>query len=199
MLHLQAKALHMLAPRDKHESIDLYSRGRYGNYIQTYRTPLDATAASNGPFTIRYKGEPGVQGPFHYGITRDRLHMMWQHFAKDWDELRLYINDTIPADKIVFQGELNTGNWSHVDWLLIGSNESDIHMREAMSRPNIRRDGLAARLYLKHFMDDGSWHDLCLVIEESPEATIELVIFSTPYGSMASSGRNSIIWECRGY
>lgn len=190
----------MNAPKDKHESTSLFTRGRYGNNIATYANPEEAIAADpQALFMIRYRGDVGVQGP---AVLADAngLHIKWLDILSDgWQESRLYINVSIPIDRIVFQGELSTGNWSDPEWFLIGCTDSRIHMREAMKRASFKRRGLAAKLYLKLVMDASSWEDLNAVIDEWPDGVIELVVFDTPFGSLEHTGRRMIIWESRGF
>lgn len=191
----------MRAPANKHESIDLFARGCYGNNIPTYPDPCTAIlAGDSNRFVIRYKGEPGVQGPAIFDIHEDHLIQTWEDLiSKGWDLNRLYVNTAIPKDRVVFQGELSTGNWSDTEWFLTGSVNSGIHMREAMKNPELKITGWRAKEYLRKHMHPSSWDDLSECIDLWPDGIIELVIFDTSYGSLASTGRNCIIWECRGF
>lgn len=186
------------APKNKHESIDLFSRGCYGNNIPTYANPSAALNTDEPFFVIRYKGEPGVQGPAIYGIARNCLISEWQRLIREgWKEERLYVNTEIPNKRIVFQGELSTGNWADTQWYLVGCEEPGMHMREAMKRSTFKATGWKARAYLQTKMDPASWDDLNAVINTWPDGVIELVIFDTPFGSLASTGRNCVVWEVR--
>lgn len=190
------------APVNKHESIDLFARGCYGNNIPTYPDPCTAILVGDSDlFVIRYKGEPGVQGPAIFGIHKDDLIQKWEDLIlKDgWDAHRLYINTSIPSEKIIFQGELSTGNWADREWLIVGCEESGIHMREAMRKSSFFAKGWRAKEYLRKHMHPSSWDDLNDCIDLWPDAIIELVIFDTAFGSLANTGRNCIIWECRGF
>lgn len=188
------------APSNKHESIDLFARGAYGNNIPTYANPYEALKTSEQSFVIRYKGPPGVQGPAIYGIQDICLNDVWRDLIKSgWKEECLYVNSEIPNKRIVFQGELSTGNWTDPEWLLVGCEDSGIHMREAMKRSTFKARGWKARAYLQLKMDPASWDDLNAVINTWPDGVIELVIFDTPYGSLASTGRRVILWEVRSY
>ncbi len=190
----------MRAPKDKHESTDLFARGRYGNNIDTFASPVEALASNESAFVIRYKGEPGVQGPAIFGVKRNVLWNEWNALkTAGWHENRLYLNTVIPADRIVFQGELSTGNWADREWYLVGCEDAGIHMREAMKRSTFKATGREARFYLKSRMSPVSWDDFNLVIDEWPDGVIELVIFNTPYGSLAGKGCNCIIWEARAF
>ncbi len=189
----------MRAPKDKHESIDLFSRGRYGNNIPTYCNPDEALKADESVYVIRYKGEPGVQGPAIYGIKKELLSSIWaEQIQKGWKEERLYVNSEMPAERVIFQGELSTGNWVDPEWLLVGCEDPGIHMREAMKKSSFKTTGREARFYLKSRMSPASWDDFNLVIDEWPDGVIELVIFEIAFGSLAETGRNAIVWEVRG-
>ncbi len=187
-----------MTPRNKHESTDLFARGCYGNNIEQWENWREAVMASDGPFVIRYKGPPGVQGPAIYGIHIDNLCAEWESLiAKGWQEENLYVNGEIPKERVVFQGELSTGNWADTEWLLVGCEDSGIHMREAMKRSTFKVTGWRAREYLRKHMDWCSWDDLVELIDLYPDGVIELVIFDTPYGSLAHTGRSVIFWEVR--
>ncbi len=189
-----------MTPKNKAESTDLFARGCYGNNIQQWDSPCVAMLQSSGPFVIRYKGEPGVQGPAVFGIHEDKLFHEWCQLIKiGWEAERLYVNASIPPERIVFQGELSTGNWADPEWYLCGNIDSGIHMREAMKKPNLVLNGWRAREYLRKHMDWSSWEDLNLLIDTYPDAVIELVIFDTPHGRLDYTGRRAIVWECRAF
>lgn len=193
----------MKAPLNKHKSTDLFSRGCYGNNLPTFDSPIGATMSiktGDELFVIRYKGPVGIQGPAIYNIHVDGLWEKWDELiANGWDKDLLYINECMRPELVVFQGELSTGNWADREWFLQGCEDSGIHMREAMKRSTFRRSGLMARLYLRERMHPSSWEDLSECINMWPDGIIELVIFNTPYGSLAHTGRNSIVWEVRNF
>ncbi len=188
-------------PKNKNESTDLFARGLYGNNVPTYVNPMDAIVRSSGDsFTIRYKGQPGVQGPAVFSIHTDNLGAEWDKLLREgWETDRLYVNDSILTDSILFQGELSTGNWTDPMWLLVGCEDSGIHMREAMKRSTFKAQGWKAREYLRKHMDWSSWDDLNLLIDMYPDGIIELVIFSKPHGRLSHTGRRAIFWEVRNF
>lgn len=186
----------MRAPKNKHEAIDLFVRGRFGNTIPTFLNPYFAMNESAGPFVIRYKGRPGEQGPAMFGIKKESLLERWNEFvAAGWEEKRLYVNDEIDREKITFQGEVMLNDEG---WLVRGRLGGGCHMREAMAQAKAWK-GSVARYLLNSRMDASSWEDFQAVLEEWPDAVIELVTMSTSLGHLSHTGRNTIIWEVRGY
>lgn len=190
----------MLAPQNKYESTDYFARGLYGNNIRQWTHWSDAAndTAYQGTYVIRYKGENGAQGPAIFDIPRVRLLEQWlELLGQGWKEERLYVNEAIPKDRIIFQSELSTGNWHQPEWYLVGHAGPGIHMRDAMKLHDFERTGLMARLYLREHMDASSWEDLNWMIDEWPNAVIELVVLDTPVGRLAYTGRRCLVWEAR--
>lgn len=194
----------MHAPQNKVESTDYFARGLYGNSMRQW--PNWALAADDlayqGAYVIRYKGENGVQGPCIYGVPRYRLLQAWKELiAQDWKDERLYVNEEIPVDRIIFQGELSTGNWHHPEWYLIGHAGPGMHMRPAMKLSDFDEKGWRAKEYLRKHMDPASWDDLMQLLDQwedtRTETIIELVIFDTPIGKLAHTGRRCLVWEYR--
>ena len=135
----------MRAPQNKHESIDLFARGRYGNTLPTWNTLEEALASDCQLFTIRYKGEPGVQGPAIFEVPRHMLITEYNlQVRAGWKKERLYTNQAIDPSTIVLQGELML---NHDDgWLFRGSERPGIHMREAMKEAKTWRGWQAREL-----------------------------------------------------
>lgn len=187
----------MNAPKHKAESTSLFARGVYGNTIEQWETPAEALASTKQAFTIRYRGNPGVQGPAIFGVPRERLLADWKQLVVEgWEERRLYINEAIDAAKIRLQGELML-NWED-GWLFRGSEASGEHMRWAMAAPNTKTwRGWVARELLRSRMHPSSWDDLQCLLDWWPDAVIELVCMDGPVGKLAHTGRNVLFWECR--
>lgn len=188
----------MQAPKHKAESTDYFKRGVYGNNIEQWENPDEALASGKRSFVIRYRGEPGVQGPALFGIPGEVLIMEWNKLLGEgnWEESRLYVNEEVDRHKITLQGELLL---NHDDgWLFRGCLGGGRHMREAMSQANCQTwRGWQARELLRSKMHPSSWDDLNCLIDMWPDAVIELVTMSTAYGSLAHTGRNMICWEVR--
>lgn len=194
----------MQAPKNKHESTDYFARGLYGNSIRQWTTWEEAADDTDyqGTHVIRYKGENGAQGPAIFDVPRYRLLKEWTKLLRTgWKEERLYVNEAVPKDRIIFQGELSTGNWHHPEWRLVGHAGPGIHMRDAMKLSDFQREGWQAKEYLRKHMDWSSWGDLMQLLDQwqepDKEAVIELVILDTPVGRLAHTGRRTIFWEFR--
>lgn len=187
----------MQAPKDKHEAIDLFKRGRFGNKIATYGTVKDALKDNDDHYAIRYLGKPGVQGPAVFRIQRSALKFEWDRLIEaGWEENRLYVNGAFEDEFVCLQGELML---NHQDgWIFHGNDQPLQNMRQALKTPKTWK-GLTARELLRSKLHPSSWEDLNLVIDEWPDAIIELVVTRTPCGDLAYTGRNMIIWEVRGY
>lgn len=187
----------MLAPKNKSESTDFFKRGVYGNSIEQYEHPTEALAGTKQSFVIRYKGEPGVQGPAIFGVPRERLVADWKNLITEgWEEKRLYVNEEIDRHAIRLQGELML-TWDD-GWLFRGSDDRGIHMRAALQPPHLKTwHGWQARELLRTSMDPSSWDDLNCCIDLWPDAVIELAVMDSPIGRLANTGRRLIIWEAR--
>ncbi len=137
-------------------------------------------------------------------MPRYKLLRTWNELlAQGWKDERLYVNVEIPTDRIIFQGELSTGHWHHVEWRLIGHEGPGMHMRDAMKLSDFDEKGWRAKEYLRKHMDPSSWDDLNLMIDQWQEpsgfveSVIELVILDTPIGKLAHTGRRCLVWEFR--
>ncbi len=184
-----------MAPKNKNESTDLYARGRYGNKLKSFDGLPSAMLSDCRMFAIRYRGKVGVQGPAVFDIQHENLAHAWSELIiKGWEEGRLYINECMDPSLVILQGELML---NHDDgWLFRGSRKSGIHMREAMKDCETWC-GWPARELLRSVISPSSWDDLNLLIDEFPDAVIEIVVFDRAYGDLAYTGRNSIVWEVR--
>ena len=192
------------APRNKHETTDYFARGLFGNSIRQWGSWVEAADAVDyqGTFVIRYKGENGAQGPAIFDVPRWRLFWEWSDLlSAGWKEERLYVNEAIPKERIIFQGELSTGNWHHPQWYLVGHEGPGMHMRDAMKLRDFERHGWRAKEYLRKHMDASSWDDLMQLLDQwqdtRVETVIELVVFDTPVGRLAHTGRRALYWENR--
>lgn len=192
----------MLAPKNKHESTNYFARGLYGNSIRQWSNWREAIMEHDGLFVIRYLSDSGAQGPAVFDIHEDNLGFEWDALIdKGWIESRLYVNEGIPKDRIIFQGELSTGNWHYPKWYLVGHEGSGIHMRDAMKLSDFELRAWRAKEYLRKHMDPSSWDDLMCLLDQwedtRTETIIELVILDTPVGRLAHTGRSTIFWEFR--
>ncbi len=186
----------MRAPQNKDESIDLYRRSRYGNSLRVFDDVVSAYNSDVKLYAIRYRGDPGVQGPAIFDIPKNLLAPAWAAHCMHWNEKRSYICECMDPMRVLVQGELEL-NWQD-GWYFQGRLGGGMHMREAMKNSKIWR-GWPARELLRSLMDPSSWDDLNLCIDEWPDAVIELVVLDTPTGAMAHTGRRAVIWEARGF
>lgn len=201
------------APDTKDKNYTLYERKEYGNQLLTWPCFSDYISSGfEGRVVIRNK-IPGDKR-CAYNLTReDAVKLMCE-----WDpvgaEAHIFkMNESAPDDLLVIQGEvtLETG------FMEVRYSTLKKPMRIALAEGQKVVRGLAARVLLRHYLDDLDYETLNEMLDtyrllesfrdlpvENPytlddpktRVTVEFSVWSRPVGHL---NRRMVVWEIRNY
>jgi hypothetical protein len=181
----------------KSEFMRLWDAGLLGNKLQTWNSIEDADY--NGLFSIRSR-RPDSRNTM-YKVARsevpdaiDRLVRLGERSSD------LYFGEMAPDDRLTIQGEYLDG--------MLGGSASGIprnkYLMWSTEQTQMKRvkvwshnEGCASLAILRSYLNDNSWDDFQALLEGYPDHAIEFSAYECFVGNLP--GRNTIIWEVRGY
>jgi hypothetical protein len=184
----------MVSVATKEQMYALYKRGAFGNHLRTWDS-FDEWRASG------YAGEVSMRVSLtnggslcEYRVTPDRapeIAAAWRKSGISPGQIK--VNESAPDELLTIQGEIARTD----DGLVVRYNtEVGLKMREAMARAT-HAYRLEAEFLLRSHLTPASHEDVTALLDRYPGCVIEFSSYAVPLGNCP--GRNTIIWEVRGY
>ena len=171
-----------------------YAAGEFGNASPTWSTLAEFYQAHLGPtskvlYSLRCK-IPG--GPCYYNLNSSEVVHQWtcQPLGAD----NFYVSEMAPHHIGTINGEV----CRTIQGLNLFYGPGDVPMREALKQGK-QVTGLQADMILRAKVDPSGYNWIMELLEEYPGHTVEFTSFAFPWGTLASVGHCTVIWEVRLY
>jgi len=178
--------------KNKIECYTLYESGFFGNKIRTWNT-LQKVLDSNHQGTVSIRSKK-ISWKTKFNIPVQELPTLINYLKKqNINVSELTFNETPPDHHLIFQGEImRTPNGLY----FLYSNEK-APMKIALRKQSKSITGIQTQNLLKAHLDPNSLNNIFELLDLFPNDIIEFSTFSINLGNI--KGRNTIIWEVRGY
>jgi hypothetical protein len=177
----------------KHDFVQRYSEGEFGNRAPTWNT-YDEWLADRYRFPedqlyhIRSRARGGVT---YY--DQDSLGVMQTYDSKYAHDAKYYLSCMCPTEKTLIQGEVQQGvNGLEMFYSCIAR-----PMREALKIENESVSGVRCTQLLRYYLCPNSYEWLQVLLDRYPEHVIEFTTFSVNWGTLPNF--NTVVWEVRKY
>jgi hypothetical protein len=179
----------------KNEFMPLWNAGRLGNKPRTWPDLASALESDyRGCFSCR-DGRADSRLT-RYGVPYAKLidvvaemesqGARWVHF-----------NESAPDERLLIQGEYQDG------MIMPAENPRNKYLMWSTEQTQMKRvkqwhhtEGSASVAILRSYLNDNSWDDLQVLLEQYPNHIIEFSAYECFVGNLP--GRNTLIWEVRG-
>lgn len=180
--------------RTKLENFRLWEAGAFGNRLHLWHTTKAwRESGFSGLVVLRYLGLGGAW--CEYDVEPKRVEEILARWSSEGANMRqVMINEAIPADDVILQGEIWTGGDKPLAFHY--STLAD-HMRPALSKGGQYCQYLQTRNLLRGAMTPSSFCDLEELLAMYDRHAVELSIFRKCLGNIP--GRNTLVWEVRRY
>lgn len=180
----------------KRDFVERFRRGEFGNSTPTWDSVRDWFAErerylDSNLYHLRNR-IPG--GRTHYSLEGWRLYTWagsregkWV-YGPEW-----YVSMMAPMDQTAIQGELRRV----AGGLQLHYTTVPLPMRDALTKDSRQAMGLVANMLLQRNMDAGSYDWIQTLLDEYPNHIVEFTTFKKPWGTLATMGFATVIWELR--
>jgi hypothetical protein len=205
--------------RSKEQFLELWNSGQLGNKLRSWKN-LDALKSSGytGPVGIRSR-DFGWKTMYYVPQERLEAVLLKESRLRGARIENLYFGESAPDDHLVLQGEY----WVGEHYLMYS--RAKLAMKDALALPlgkdkcpshvvatypdmkwppydeliayRHEAQGVRAELLLRAAMNANSWDDFQILRDQYPGHVIEFGCYDCELGSVP--GRNTLIWELRGY
>jgi hypothetical protein len=178
--------------KNKKECYTLYESDFFGNKIKSWNS-YEKLLESNHQGTVSIRSKR-VSWKTRFNLPISRLPEILKELKKqkiEPNELRF--SETPPDSQLIFQGEIMRNHEGI--YLLYSDLKYPMSIALRKKQKSIR--GLKALNFLKSNLDSSSFDNILDLLDLFPKNVIEFSTFSCNLGKIR--GRNTIIWEVRGY
>jgi len=173
-----------------------YALGEFGNAAPTWPTIKEFFAAhkdiENNPHLYSLRNRV-ANSQCMYNLTIREINEYTQN-RKNQDLSEFYVSEMAPHNIGIINGEI----CRTYRGLTLFYARGDRPMRLALKK-GVQVEGLQADLILRSKTDPSGYNWIKELLEEYPNHTVEFTSFSHPWGTLASVGHCTVIWEVRLY
>lgn len=181
--------------RTKAQMYSFLRSGRFGNTLRSWPSyGAMVESGFSGKIGLRCSGKAGG-GRCAYDLNEIEAvaqAMLWETAGVPKSIIQWC--EAAPDQYVKFQGEICQTEWSGY---ALHYSTVKAQMRPALAAGAKNHVGPGALLICKAAMDPASYEDLCELLEDFPDATVEFSCYSICLG--AKKGRNTIFWEVRNF
>jgi hypothetical protein len=180
--------------RSKRKFFELWEAGVLGNRLKTWRDLEHALTQVRPGDTVGFR-QLGVAGGGAFETCRE---VAIPEVARRWRELgrEFVICESAPDHHATLQGELMRDVGGLAGFVACPVKDGK-RMRQSLAEDGYAVRGFQANDLLNRYMDPSSRADLEALFDLFPDHVVEFTCYRVTLGCIP--GRNTIIWECRGY
>jgi len=180
----------------KRECYLLYKAGFFGNRPLCWNSHQEIIDSGwQGKVCIRSTAGT-ARANVRYDIPLENLREEIEKLqAQGVKEEELTFNQSMPNEHIALQGEVMRSP----SGLYLLYTKVQVPMNEALRKKSEHAFGLTTLMLLRQNLSPPSLDDVDAILEIFPESVIEFSAYDVCVGSLARTGRNTIIWEVRNY